>query len=242
MMNFEDCAGRRAGHLPAGGRMGGTMRKKKEGSFLPKWKAGGVLAALVAALAVYGILIRLEKNILTQYEKGTVYTAVVEIPKGQMITEENFTDYFREQQLDKSCIPEEALYSPGQVTGLVASFDIGKGVLLAQGMFETMEDILAGMECPVIAGLKAEDLYQVAGGVLRAGDRVNIYSVQEEGARLVWPRVFIQQAFDASGTAIANGDRTTAAQRVNVYLDESEAAQFYAALAEGSLRVVKICE
>lgn len=218
------------------------MEKKHTGSFLPRRKAGGVLAALVASLAVYGILIRLEKNILTQYEKGLVYTAAVEIPKGQMITEQDLGAYFQERKLDKSCIPEKALTSPEQITGLVAAFDIGKGVLLDQGMFETREEILDGMACPVIAGFKAEDICQVAGGVLRAGDWVNIYSVQEEGALLVWPRVFVQQVFDAAGTVIANGDRTTAAQRVNVYLDESEAADFYARLAKGSLRVVKILE
>lgn len=39
------------------------------------------------------------------------------------------------------------------------------------------------MEDPVIAGCKADDLYQIVGGVLRAGDRINIYQVDEQAAK-----------------------------------------------------------
>ena len=79
-------------------------------------------------------------------------------------------------------------------------------------------------------------------GVLRSGDRVNIYSVKEETVTLVWQDVFVQQVFDASGTAIASGDTTAAAQRINVYLNQEDVERFYGELASGSLRVVKNCE
>ena len=203
-------------------------------------RLGVVLAALTASAAIFAAMIQMEKRILTQYEKGIIYTAAREIPRGQLITEENYQIYFREQQLDKSCIPQTALYSPQQAAGLVASFDIEPGILLTGGMFCELDTILAKMKEPVVAGFKAEDIYQVAGGVLRAGDRVNIYSVKEGGTSLVWAGVFIQQVFDASGTAISNGDTSTAAQRINVYLDAAEVEDFYTELAGGSLRVVKL--
>lgn len=205
-------------------------------------KTGGILAALAAAIAVFAVMVQLEKNALSQYEKGSVYVAQTEIPKGQLITEENYTQYFREQQLEKSCIPVSALSSPEQVCGLMAATDIGQGVLLAEGMFLEVDEILAAMEEPVIAGFKAEDLYQVVGGVLRAGDRVNVYSVKEDAVNLVWQDVFVQQVFDASGAAVASGDETTAAQRINVYLEKAEVEVFYGELARGSLRVVKLCD
>lgn len=207
-----------------------------------KLRTGGVIAALVASVAVFVVMLQVEKNILTGYEKGAIYTAVTEIPKGQLITEGNLDQYFVEQQLDKNCIPSAALVSSEQVVGLVAVFDIDQGVLLTDGMFQSMSRIEEEMEHPVIAGFKADDIYQVAGGVLRAGDRVDIYSVREEETSLVWSRVFVQQVFDASGTAISNGDKVTAAQRINVLLDKSEVADFYSELAAGSLRAVKLLE
>ena len=96
----------------------------------------------------------------------------------------------------------------------------------------------------MIAGFKAEDLYQVAGGVLRSGDRIHIYSVKEEGkeASSVWKNVFVQQVFDTSGNRISNEDSDTAAQRINIYLAEEDVERFYEQLSAGSLRAVKVCD
>lgn len=219
------------------------MRKKDKEEKRQSWKrlrTGGILAALAASVAVFAAMVQMEKNILTQYEKGMIYAALKTIPEGQMITEENWEEYFEEKQLDKSCIPPTSLSSPDQITGLVAAFPIEQGVLLTQGMFHRLDDILKQMENPVVAGFKAEDISQVAGGVLRAGDRINIYAVRGEGTSLVWADVFVQQVFDASGNTISNTDSTTAALRVNVYLDQSEVEEFYSELSTGSLRVVKL--
>lgn len=205
-------------------------------------KTGGTLAALLSAVIVFAVMIQLEKNILTQYEKGTIYVAAARIPDGEIVTESNYKGFLVEKQLDSSCIPATAVCSPEQVRGLVAKTDIEQGVLLTMGMFEPLNEILGAMENPVIAGFKAEDLYQVVSGVLRSGDRVNIYSVKEETVTLVWQDVFVQQVFDASGTAIASGDTTAAAQRINVYLNQEDVERFYGELASGSLRVVKNCE
>lgn len=202
-------------------------------------KTGWIIAALLSAVIVFTVMIQMEKNVLTQYEKGLIYIAAAEIPRGQVITENNFLKYFEERQLDKTCIPPSAISSLEQINDLVTKTDIEQGVLLTQGMFEPLDEVLETMENPVIAGFKAEDLYQVVSGVLRSGDRVNIYSVKEEGVILVWQNVFVQQVFDASGTIIAEGDMSTAAQRINVYLDKQDVEQFYGELAAGSLRVVK---
>jgi hypothetical protein len=159
-----------------------------------------------------------------------------------LLTEENRELYIKEQELDKSCIPDTALTDPEQVQGLVAAFDIDCGTLLTGGMFQELDQILAKLDEPVVAGFKADDIFQVADGILRDGDRIDIYSVREEETVLVWQDVLIQQVFDASGNSIPVGDKTTAAQRVNVYLERQEIAEFYRELADGSLRAVKICD
>lgn len=220
------------------------MRKRKKirirnEEIDPRLKTGGIIAALLSAVVMFTVMIQIEKNALAQYEKSLIYIASADIPRGQIITENNYIKYFEERQMDKTCIPPSAVSSLEQIRDLVAKTDIEQGVLLTQGMFEPLNKILETMDDPVIAGFKAEDLYQVVSGVLRSGDRVNIYSVKEEGVTLVWQNVFVQQVFDASGTVIAAGDMSTAAQRVNVYLDQKDVEQFYEELATGSLRMVK---
>ena len=220
------------------------MRNRKRfrtgnGEIDPRLKPEGVIAALLSAVVVFAAMIQLEKNILTQYEKGQIYITAVDIPRGQIITENNYTKYLEERQIDNALIPPSAVNSPEQIQNLVAKTDIEQGVLLTQGMFEPLEEVLEELETPVVAGFKAKDLYQVAGGILRSGDRVNIYSVKEEKVTLLWQNIFVQQVFDVSGSAIAQGDTTTAAHRINIYLDSEDVELFYKELEAGTLRVVK---
>lgn len=218
------------------------MKKVREKKLsLSNLKTGASLAALVAAVATFVILMQVEKSVLTQYEKGIVYTASKAIAKGQMITEENYMQYMTQREMDKNMIPDTALTEPAQVRGMAAAYDVEEGVLLTGGMFEELDEILAGMEEPVIAGVKAEDIYQVAGGMLRAGDRIHIYTVRDGKAVLAWDEVYVQQVFDASGKGISNTDSSTVAQRMNVYLDKRDIEAFYTELAGGSLRAVKVC-
>lgn len=124
-----------------------------------------------------------------------------------------------------------------------AVYDIEEGTLLTKGMFEPMTEVLREMKEPVIASFKAEDLYQVVSGTLRSGDRIHIYQVDEAGeVTLGWENIFVQQVFDHSGLAISCEDLASAAQRINVYMDKDCMEEFYAKLATGSLRAVKVLQ
>ena len=175
------------------------MKKRKMSQ---AWKNriwnGSILAAFVAAMAVFVFLLQTEKRVLTEYEKEQVCVVTAAIPRGEKISAENAEQYITVMEIDKRI---------------------------------------------VIAGFRAEDLYQVVGGVLRAGDRIHIYCVEQEeeeqNGKLLWENVFVQQVFDRNGAAIGGDDGTTPAQRVNIYMEKERVADFYAALAQGSLRVVK---
>ena len=221
------------------------MRRRKTPSLFSgdRWKAGGTIAALVAAVAVFIVMLQIEKSVLAEYEKGTVYVAAERIPKGRLVTENDYSVYFREQETDISCIAASALRSPQQLAGLAAKFDIEPGVILTEEMFESLNEIWEQMEEPVIAGFKADDLYQVVGGTVRPGDRIHVYRVNEDKeAVLIWENVYVAEVFDQTGNRIESDNSNAAAQRINVYLDKADVAPFYAELAAGTLRVVKVCK
>lgn len=169
--------------------------------------------------------------------------ATQQIPQGQPITDANYQEYFELKQIDKSCIPDTAIDSVEQIQNLAAVYTIEKGTLLSTGMFESINEITQQMKEPIIAGFKAEDVYQVVGGVLRTGDRIHIYSLpKEEGAIITWQDVYVQQVFDTTGQSISNDNTSTVAQRINVYLEKEEVELFYTSLEKGMLRVVKVNE
>lgn len=172
-----------------------------------------------------------------------------EIPRGEKITGETVDRYVTVAEIDKRMVPETALRDREAVLGRIAVYGIEEGTVLTAGMLREEEEITGQMKEPVIAGFRAEDLYQVVGGVLRAGDRIHIYCVDpgkaenEEGnEKILWENVWVQQVFDQTGAAISGKDNATPAQRINIYLDKTEVDGFYSALAQGSLRAVKICE
>jgi len=216
-------------------------RETVAGRAIKLW-TGAIFAAFLAAAAVYAALLQAEKNVLSEYEKAQAWVAIKDIPAGELLTEANAKEYFAAVLADASLVPETALESGEEAKGLVAVAKIEKGVLLTKGMFQPLEEITKGMQEPVVAGFKAEDLSQVVGGVLRAGDRIHIYASEEETTNLIWENVYVQQVFDASGRAIGNEDHETAAQRINVFLDKDEVEAFYSRLDQGSLKVVKIWE
>lgn len=207
-----------------------------------------MIAAFVAASAVFVILLQIEKKTLEDYEKAVVYVATEQIPRGEWITEENKDTYLERMEIDRKIVPEQAITETGALQEQIAVYTIAPGTVITAGMFETAAAITAEMERPVIAGFRAEDLYQVVGGVLRAGDRINLYCIEKEAesqetvSRESWKNVFVQQVFDQSGSSIASGDDKTPAQRVNIYLEEAAVPEFYGALAKGTLRAVRLCD
>lgn len=204
---------------------------------------GSIFAAFVAAVSIFKVLLQLEKKVLSEYEKGWVYVAGEEIPKGAFITEQNVDRYLKLQELNADMIPQTAISEREKMIGMVTERSIEKGVFVTEGMFVRENEITKKMTEPVIAGFKAEDLYQVVGGVLRAGDRIHLYTVSESGrTELIWKELFVQQVFDSGGKVIQPEDVTSAAQRINVYMDAQDVQRLYAELAKGTLRVVKVCE
>ena len=146
------------------------MKKdKKERSILP----GVIIVSLLVAVIVYAVMLNAEKTALSDYEKGTVYVTTKPVPKGTMIT----ADYITQKEVDKSLIPSGAVSNPENLTELISVYAVDQGSIITTGMFTAVNDITKDMTQPVVAGFKADDLYQVVGGVLRSGDRINIYQV-----------------------------------------------------------------
>ena len=214
--------------------------KKVKKRILP----GVIIAAFVAALATFFILLQAEKNMLSEYEKEAVWCSSQQLPKGLEITQQNWQQYFVQTEIEKSKVPEKKVTDPQLLIGKLAGLEIPRGTVLTDTMFEGDEKYIASMQSPVIAGCKADDLFQFVSGVLRKGDLVHIYAVNEDlGATyLLWENVLVYQVFDTAGNLIPSEDITTPAARVNLLLEKGNAELFYNELQNGSLRVVKVWE
>jgi len=212
-------------------------QKRKERRIFP----GVIVIAFIASAVTFFLLLNIEKNLLSNYEKATVWVATAELPKAFEMQEENAEQYFRQVEVEKIRIPEQAVKDIHTLEGKRTVFKIPAGTILSETMFTGDEKYVKGLTRPIIIGCKAEDLYQVASGILRKGDIVNVYTVNDELGEtyLLWSDVMVYQTFDHSGNQIASEDATTAAARINLLMEEWYAEQFYTELHRGSLRMVK---
>lgn len=219
-------------------------RDTKGGGGTKKGLPGIILAAFVAAVITYVVLLNVEKNALSAYEKADCWIMTETLEKGTELTLDIIGSLFQQIQVDVRHIPQEAVTDPHALVGSQAAITIPVGSMVTNAMFTQAGSYRAALDKPVIAGCKAEDLYQMVGGTLRSGDRIHIYTVDEElgQAYQIWDNVMIYQVFDSAGNLIPPQDTVSAAARINVLLEEGNAELFYSELYKGSLRVVKLWE
>lgn len=203
-----------------------------------------ILAAFAAAAVTYIVLLNVEKNALSAYQKADCWMLTQTLERGTEITVDNVNTLFCQAQVDVRHIPQDAVTSPEALLGSQASITIPQGSMATLAMFTQSGRYRAALEKPVIAGCRAEDLYQLVSGTLRSGDRIHIYTVDEELGEtyLIWDNVMVYQVFDSAGNLIPPQDTLSAAARINVLLEEGNAELFYSELYRGSLRVVKLWE
>ncbi len=203
---------------------------------------GVILVSFIAALGTFFLLLNMEKNVLSSYEKVFVWCAKEELARGRQFSQADLESCFVWVEVDKGSVPEKVVEDVNDLIDMQAQIDIPQGTVITETMFTGEEGYISGLEKPVVAGCKGEDLFQLVSGVLRKGDYVHVYTVNEEMEEtyLLWENIMVYQVFDAAGNVIAPEDTTTPAARVNLLLEEGYAEQFYSELYRGSLRVVKV--
>jgi hypothetical protein len=218
------------------------MLRKTTDSKKERIVPGIIAIAFVASAITFLLLLNIEKNILSNYEKVPVWIATANIQKSVEINQSNVEEYFEIIEIDKNIIPEYAVEDVHSLVGVQTGIMIPQGTVISEAMFVDKDDYLSGLSNPVVVGCKAEDLYQVGNGILRQGDMVNIYTYNSEFEEtyLLWENVLVYQTFDNAGNIIFAEDESVAAMRINLIIEKENTEQFYTELSKGSLRVVKI--
>lgn len=200
---------------------------------------GLIITALIASIIIFVMLLYTEKKALATEEKSSVCVAMCEIPAGTDINAVTVKQYFEIRDMYVSVIPQNAITDFNLLIGKNTYINISPGMITTYEMFKKSDIGSSGMEEPVLLGFKVDDIYQVAGGILREGDRIDIYTVDDEGdAKLRWENIYIEDVFDSAGEELDKTDEGRAI-RFNIYLEKDDVGKFYSNLESGNIRVVK---
>lgn len=203
------------------------------------------MLCFIAALVLYAVMLYIEKTVLDEDEKTKVYVAADELVKDTLITDDNASAYFRLEEYSTSGLPEGCVTDIALITGLIADRTYAPKEIITLSGFVSESERIQGIENPVEVSLNANTLSQVVGGVLRAGDYINIWSVQQSGisekttsAVQICSHAYVTRAFTSSGVQVdRDADDEQATTVINIVIPADKEEEFNIALANGTIRV-----
>lgn len=214
---------------------------KKEGS----GKLWAIVLCLLLAGGVFVFLLQMEAKELAKYEKGYVVVAAEDISGNTEITKENIGVLFSLVERPLTDIPEAACLEPESLVGQYVQSDIDAGSMITESMMGKPADDYSDK---VLLGVNMVALDQSVAGTLRAGDLIDIYTVdveqdyEEEEVVLVdriLNGVSVVRSYTGAGDAILKEDETAIAQYIVIPVHSEAVDEFYKALENKKIQIVK---
>ena len=192
-------------------------------------------------IAIFGIAVCvLIIGLFFSGKQGNVITCISEINRGTTITEDNFNDMFEVKGADDSIKPSDAVTDKESVIGKTFRYDISEGTILTEGMLADGNSIGLSMNNPVAAGIKATDISQFVGGIIRKGDYIDISVVDKNTGECinVMNSVYVVGAYNSDGTEIENGEGC--AMLLNVLIEKESESYLNTMLSMGTIRICRL--
>jgi hypothetical protein len=196
---------------------------------------------MLLAGGVFVLLLNVESRKLAQYETGSVVVAVSDVTEAKEITEKNIADYFVVEERPLSDIPQAAYLSLDELVGQYVQNDIDAGSVITESM---LGELQTNYGDAVLLGVNMEALAQSVAGTLRAGDKIDIYTVKvEEDDTVIVEKalanVVVERSYTSAGAAIVKDDDTSIAQYITIPVHKEAVGTFYQALEDRRIEIVK---
>ena len=204
-----------------------------------------LMFCFVSALLLYAVLLYIECNVINAEDRAQVYVAAEQLVEDTLITEDNASHYFKLQTCSTSGLPDGVITDLSVLTGRIADRTYNPNEIVTISGFVLPDERISGIANPVEVSLNANMLSQVVGGVLRAGDYINIWSVvQDSGnnkefmAVQICSHAYVTRAFTSSGVQVdRDSTEEQATTVINIVIPADKEAEFNTALAAGTIRV-----
>lgn len=220
----------------------GLVMKKKKAANVRKY-----IYAVLATILVYTILIVIEKSATKEDKPVNVYVAKEDISENVFITKENVDKYLEIQERPAYTLVSDYITDLSAVETLKTARVIKKNQVITQDCFAEPSDYPAikGIENPMEVSLNSASLSSVVGGVIRAGDYINVWAVKntnlngirEQEIIQICDHAYVTRGFTATGEEVEAGNEDKATTVVNIVIPKEKEAEFVAAVEDGNIRI-----
>lgn len=221
------------------------MFKIKENSPKALGKKGStmlkLLGSFVVTAALFGVLISVEKNMLSDFAKEPVVLCKAEVPKGTKITKENVGQYFYTHEVDVVLVDEDCVKDQMKLIGTVAARTLSAHEVVRMETFTDEAEIYAKYKDPVEASITADNPGDIVSGTIRKGDFVDIAVVNKDTLAydLLLKEVYVLDAFTNTGERLEKGT-SGAATMLTIVEEKNNMAAYYSAVETGNVIVTKL--
>ena len=206
-----------------------------------------ILISIAMAVIIFVLLLVIASSILDTGETKEVYRASKDIEKGTKITSNNINTYFEKKNYPVDDIPANHIVEPNELLDVYIIKDyVAKDIVTKEGLSK-QEDIIAGIKNPIEVSISVSSIDSVVGGIIREGDFVNIYVVEDDKdfgkvATKIIDNCYIVKAMDGSGVEITRDKKDVVTSLFNIIIPMEKEKEFNEVLASGNMRMSKILE
>lgn len=205
-----------------------------------------IVYSLIMTLVLYAVMLFVERTVLKSADYEYVYAAKMTVEKNTILTLENIDEYFELAERQADWLPQGSVTDVGQLVGKIVKYGYEKNQIVTLSGLSESDIRTEKIENPVEVALDGGSLSQMVGGIIREGDRINIWSVSRENengentvkADKICDYAYVTRVFTSSGVQLKQTSQDAgAAMVVNIVIPASKEEEFNIALEKGTLRV-----
>ena len=221
------------------------IKKENKNTGISSGKKGiamKLLGSFLVAVALFGVLVGVEKNLLSDYEKVYVVLCKIDVPKGTKITKENVSQYFYDYEVDIALVNDTCIKDKNEVIDTVVEKSLSAHEILRKDDCTKEAEIYNKFSNPVEASITATNPGDIVSGTIRRGDYVDIAVVNKDTLEydLMLKKVYVVDAFTSTGEKVSENAEGTAATMLTVVEEKDNLAKFYSARETGNVIVTKL--
>lgn len=224
------------------------ISKEKEQKRAEKKEKTKVYLFGAAFTAIVFILLCLAQRIISDTgERVYCYIAKDTVTPGVYITDKNFLEYFTIDNRYLNEVPTNYIREPSDVYDSYTTREYVKNDVASIEGFKTTKSLMSDIAEPLEVSVSASGLPQAVGGILRAGDKINILSVESvnyngqivETVTYICRGAYISKAFNSGGVEV-DRNSADAALIMNIVIPAEAEEEFTKAVMKGTIRMSKI--
>ena len=185
----------------------------------------GIFICLAISIAVFIVVIIIQRALTATEEKVVVVTAVKDISAPGFISAKDADKYFVEVEVPKRLAYEGVFESIKDILGededVYVIRSLAEGEIVSDKCVVGGEDFLQDYKEPVEMGIRVSSFENAAAGTIRRGDVVDMCILDDLGEERKI-KLYVLQAFDSSGVRIDVSDSVSVAVAFTVLIEREQ--------------------